>query len=347
MGTFAMKPSAHRISGRVWAAVLCLSSLAGAQDAPVSEAARAHFKMGLDYLNDPAGPRYEDALREFATARTAAPSSWKTLNNIGLCALNLERDQEAIDAYEQALALAGSTADGNWRDTVQRDIATLKAGLVRVAITVRPAGATLLDERLPASGRSVLNRYASLGGTFNLGIHAGHHRISAIFGSKTDAWEFDAVAGATMSHSFHLEPEQPVEPPPSPAPPPAASMSETTNRLGDPSLGRHARASVYVGLVATGALATGALVTGALAVAKHNDFDEKNGHAPVSQTDEIKQSGKQLVMVTDVFIVAAVLAAAGTSYLYFSQPREPRTSTVRVLSSVGPGGGTLAVSGRF
>jgi hypothetical protein len=41
---------------------------------------------------------------------------------------------------------------------VQRDLETLKAGLVRVTITVRPVGATLLDERLPTSGRPVLNR---------------------------------------------------------------------------------------------------------------------------------------------------------------------------------------------
>jgi tetratricopeptide (TPR) repeat protein len=177
--------------------MLGLSGWARAQDAEVSVEARAHFKVGLSYLNDPAGPRYEDALREFAAAHAAAPSSWKTLNNIGLCALNLERDQEAIDAYEQALALAGSEADSKWRQDVERDLATLKTGLVRVTVKVRPAGATLLDERVPTSGKSVLNRYESPSGACELGIHAGHHRLSAILGSKSDAWEFDAAECGT------------------------------------------------------------------------------------------------------------------------------------------------------
>ena len=344
----------RRVSGLVLAAViLCLSSWARAEDAPVPEEARSHFKVGLEYLNDPAGPRYEDALREFSAAHAAAPSSWKTLNNIGLCALNLERDQEAVDAYEQALALAGSAADSEWRDSVQRDIATLKAGLVRVTIRVQPASAMLLDERLPTSGKSVLNRYTSPTGLFELGIHAGHHRISAILGGRTDVWEFDAKGGAALSHAFRLEPGQPAgsaqgQAPTSGVPVPVPA---TTERPSTAPSERHPRASVYVGLIATGALAAGAGVAGVLAVGKHAEFNEKNGHAPISQTDDTKQSGKQLAVVTDVLILAAILAAAGTSYLYFSQPKEPpnpsQIASVAVRPSVGPGSGWVTVSGRF
>jgi hypothetical protein len=266
--------------------MLGLSGWARAQDAQVPEEARAHFKVGLSYLDDPAGPRYEDALREFAAARAAAPSSWKTLNNIGLCALNLERDQEAIDAYRQALALAGTEGDSKWREQVERDLATLKAGLVRVTIKVRPAGATLLDERVPTSGRPVLNRYESSSGSFELGIHAGHHRLSAILGSKSDAWEFDAEAGAVLSHEFVLEAPAPIAPPPSAAPP-ATSVAEPRPIL----LEKRTPPGVYVAAAATGILAVGAGVTGYLAVGKNDDFHDQKGENP-ERASSLRESGK-------------------------------------------------------
>ena len=57
-------------------------------------------------LQDPKAPRYEDAYREFKAAYAASPS-YKILGNLGLCAMKIERDAEAIDAYEKYLKEAG------------------------------------------------------------------------------------------------------------------------------------------------------------------------------------------------------------------------------------------------
>jgi hypothetical protein len=87
-GTRQMRSGVRWLRGLLVAAILCLPGSVRAAYPKVPDEARAHFKIGVEYLNDPGGPRYEDALREFSTAHAIAPSSWKTLNNIGLCALN-------------------------------------------------------------------------------------------------------------------------------------------------------------------------------------------------------------------------------------------------------------------
>jgi hypothetical protein len=332
--------------GWLVATIIALTGTARADESAVPEEARSHFKVGVSYLNDPAGPRYEDALREFSAAHAAAPSSWKTLNNIGLCALNLERDQEAIEAYEQALALAGSEGDAKWREGVERDIATLKAGLVRVTITVRPVGTTLLDERLPTSGKPVLNRYESPSGSFELGIHAGHHRVTASHGDKSDRWEFDAEAGAKLSHEFSLEsaPAQAEIPPGAPSPAPRVDQPAPV------SLERRTPVSVYVGAAVTGALAIGAGVTGALALGKHDDFKSANTGANPARAASLRSSGKDLGLASDILVGGAVLAAVGTAVLYFTRPtvrREQPTARIRIAPSVGPGGGWVIMTGRF
>ncbi len=71
--------------------------------AEAKEQARLHFTAGVNLLQDPEKPRYEEAYTEFRQAYNLvkAPS---ILGNIGLCAMKLERDAEAIDAYTRYLA---------------------------------------------------------------------------------------------------------------------------------------------------------------------------------------------------------------------------------------------------
>jgi len=339
-----MGTRARWASGLALAAIIALSGWARAEDTQVPEQARTHFRVGVSYLNDPAGPRYEDALREFVAAHKAAPNSWKTLNNIGLCALNLERDQEAIDAYQQALELAGDEGDAKWRQDVERDIATLKAGLVRVTIKVEPPGATLVDERLPTSGKPILNRYENPTGSFELGIHAGRHRLSAISGSKSAVWEFDAQAGAVLSHDFSLEAPTPSATPPSAIPPPAPSAEARPVTLE-----RRTPPGVYVALAATGLFAIGAGVTGYLTVDKHDEFNDQNG-VDRDRASDLRKSGKQLTLVTDVLVGAAVLGGATTAYLYFTRPtasHEKAAARLTIAPSVGRESGWVTVTGRF
>ncbi|HMA94301.1 MAG TPA: hypothetical protein VKP30_16530, partial [Polyangiaceae bacterium] len=78
-----------------------LCSVALAKGA-LGDEAQKHFDAGLAYADDPTGPKWEEAFKEFRAAYTLS-QNWKILNNIGLCALNLERDGEAIEAYKDYL----------------------------------------------------------------------------------------------------------------------------------------------------------------------------------------------------------------------------------------------------
>src|SRR4029079_4172431 len=113
--------------------LLSLSPRACAQEVQVSEAARQHFKTGVAYLTDPDGARYEDAYREFKTAYADSPS-WKILGNLGITSMKLERDGEAVDAFEKYLAGGGANVDSSERAQMERDLMTTKAGLVWVTV---------------------------------------------------------------------------------------------------------------------------------------------------------------------------------------------------------------------
>lgn len=59
----------------------------------------------MSFADDPDGPKWEEASREFQAA-FADSSNYQFMNNLGLCALHLERDADAIAAYEGFLAKA-------------------------------------------------------------------------------------------------------------------------------------------------------------------------------------------------------------------------------------------------
>src|SRR5437870_1255310 len=84
-------------------AALTLAPREAAAEEGVSAEARTHFDAGVRLLLDQEGARYEEAYREFHAAYAASRSS-RILGNLGLCAMKLERDAEAVDAYERYLA---------------------------------------------------------------------------------------------------------------------------------------------------------------------------------------------------------------------------------------------------
>ncbi len=90
-------------------------------------------------LKDPKMPRYEEAHREFKAAYALSPS-YKILGNLGLCAMQIERDEEAIHAYEAFLREGGPEVTSGERMQIERDLLTLKAGIVKVNISSDPPG---------------------------------------------------------------------------------------------------------------------------------------------------------------------------------------------------------------
>jgi len=198
-----------------WAPLLavCLVVRPAAAEAPITEEARQHFNAGVAYLQDPDGARYAEAYQEFLTAYAASPS-WKILGNLGIAAMKLERDGEAIDAYTKYLQEGGADIDPAEREQMTRDMNTLKTTLVGLTLETTPAGAAIIDERIPATGNAIVNRYGPLTGPSKIGVKAGKHRVTAqLAGYDSLVWEIDAQPGRDQSHTFELKKTPPAPPP--------------------------------------------------------------------------------------------------------------------------------------
>ena len=268
---------------------------ARAADVPISEEARTHFAAGVALLQDPKAPRYEEAYREFKAAYAASPS-YKILGNLGLCAMKIERDAEAIDALETYLKAAGPELSQPEREQAQRDLLTLKTGVVHVTVSSDPPGATIVDVRTPIEGGDIRNVYGagdrahgarpspraprdhgapcrlprSTVGVRGLRDHAPSPRVHD--------GQAGAAGGACSSRASRLRP------------------------------GRSPRAAYVSGAVTVGLAATGAVI-GLAAIQKHNDYNSVNDGLHVSEATSDKNSGQTLNAIADGFFGGAVLGA--------------------------------------
>lgn len=315
------------------------ANLAGAQggdDPPITDEARQHFAAGVNLLQDPEGARYEEAYREFVAAYRASPS-WKILGNLGIAAMKLERDGEAIDAFTKYLAAGGNTLEPAERAQFESDLATLKTAVVTVTLSSDPPGAEFVDERVPVTGSVITNRYASAGASTTIGVRPGHHRITArLAGYADQVWEFDATSGGSAQKVFKLEPVSAAGP----------TTTNTPAESSDTGGSRPIPTSVYVGMGVTGALFVGTAVTGVLALGKKSEYDDANDGRDVAQADELRGSTETMNLVTDVLLGATVVSAAVTTYLFVSRPTE-KSASVRLVPVAVPSAGALYLNGRF
>jgi hypothetical protein len=322
---------------------------ARAADVPITEEARAHFSAGVSFLQDPDGARYEDAYREFNAAYAASPS-WKILGNLGLSAMKLERDGEAIDAYTKYLAEGGKEIERDERAQIERDLKTLQASVVYVALSIEPVGVTLTDERVPGSGATVVNRYGPLGPSARIGLRPGHHRLTVeLTGYEKSAWELDAVPKQEQTHGFALQalaqaPVAPVAAPPPPvqeAPPPAEESSGSGLRTG-------AYAAFGVGVVGLG-LGT---VFGLQANGKYSDanamcpdFPCQLTQAQADKRQGLADDGDKAKTISLVgFIVGGVGVATGVTLFVLSSGKNEHAA---VTVSPVLGFGSAALRGSF
>jgi hypothetical protein len=185
--------------------VLCLLSSPAAAEAPITEEARQHFNAGVAYMQDPDGARYAEAYQEFLAAYAASPS-WKILGNLGITAMKLERDGEAVEAYAKYLQEGGDQIDPAEREQMTRDMNTIKASLATLSIESAPAGAIIIDERIPATGNPIVNRYGPVSGPTAIGVKAGKHRLTAeLEGYDKAVWEIDAQPASNQNYVFQLQ----------------------------------------------------------------------------------------------------------------------------------------------
>jgi hypothetical protein len=285
---------------------LLLPESARATDVPISEEARMHFSAGVALLQDPKAPRYEEAYREFKAAYAASPS-YKILGNLGLCAMKIERDGEAINAYETYLNEAGPELTAQLREQIQRDLLTLKAGVVELTVSSSPAGALITDVRTPIEGQDVRNNYGPLLTPLALSLRHGHHVITARMNGYPDVqWEVDATGTTLPPHVFTLV---------------KAPIARTYVHDRPTPVAAYVSGAITLGLAATGS------VFGLIALQKHNDFNSLNDGTRVNQATDARNSGQTLNIITDSLFGAAILGAVVTSYVFFSRPTVERPVT--------------------
>jgi hypothetical protein len=331
---------ARTIAGTVIACALLISPRARAADDSINDEARRHFTAGVALLQDPDGARYEEAYREFEAAYASSLSP-QILGNIGFCAMKLERDDEAITSYSRYLREAHDI-DPAEAEQITRDVATLRAGLVRVMVTVEVPNANVVDKRVPVRGESVTNLYGPVTGRLELGLRPGHHIIDIkAHGELMEPWEFDAKPGATLSHSFVTKRPVPAEQQPH------RSFS-------------HPVPWVVTGLGAA-TLAAGGVV-GALTLGKVNTIASNcpGNVCPHSYTalKSAQDDTRRFVNITDGLLVAGgVVTAAGVWLLFSMSTREASRSpsptteihaaSARPSFSCSPSGCFAGINGTF
>jgi hypothetical protein len=228
------------------AAVLVPHGAFGAQDT-----AKRYFQNGVDLITA-AQPNYQDAYYQFQLAYRESGQSWKVLGNLGLCALKLERDQEAVAFYEQYLKKGGSEIAAEERAAIEQDLLLLKGNLATLRISSPVQDLKVVDRRAGSSAPA--QSYSLKGGALELELRAGNHTITATSGEKRLTWEVVLEPKMVTEHTFDFD--APVEQPAPIAAPASAPAPATAPTPAPASRGTNLRVPAYVTLAA-GAVAGG------------------------------------------------------------------------------------------
>lgn len=301
----------------------------------ITDKARSHFRAGVNLLQDPDGARYEEAYQQFKAAYAESPS-WKILSNLGIAAMKLERDGEAIDAFRGYLEGGGDEISEAEREQTQRDLETLEASIVSISITASPEGVMIQDARTTNRGDRVINNYSVTDGKLDVRLRPGNHKITAKLKGYEDAtWEFNAPAASSHEHSFLLE------------------KPKDTGGTGGPSGAADAGAThrpvpvgVWIGAGVTGALLAGSVGTGIVALGKNTEYDDANQEGDPGR-DDLRNQVKTFNLVTDILIGGAVVGGVVTTVLYVTRPSVPRKSALHLEPILSPQVAALGLSGKF
>jgi hypothetical protein len=323
-------------------------------DVPISDDAKARFSAGVKLLKDPDGARYDEALREFQAAYAASPS-WKILGNLGLCAMKLERNGDALEAYTKYLAQGGANIDEAEKKQIQTDVELMNRGSSTVTFLLK--GTTgegqLQDSRVKADGRMALNMYPlPASKPVLLTMQAGHHVVIAKIAGQELKWEVDLVAGKSADHTFQVE-AKPATPPVASAAPTATEVAPPPPPPAEPSGFRLRTAGYITGGVGVAAL-VGGVVAGAVGKSKLSTLEKDcpNNVCPAGKKSDADSIESLQTTANVLLIGGVVLAGAGVTLVLLDRPKAaPAAAIFSPTLRVGPapttGGGGLFASGTF
>lgn len=348
-----------------WLASLCLASLltahapvvsAQAKKPPaVSEAAKKHFQAGVDFLTDPDGARYEEALREFRAAYADSPS-WKILGNLGLSALKLERNGEALDAYERYLKEGGKDIEAAERAQIEKDLRLLRSSSTPLTLSAQGVSGDveLIDQRPKPNGTSALNTYTvAAGKPLALLVQSGRHVFTAKSGGQQVTWETELAPEKAADHTFTFGAKPASTATTSTAAPPTTTTPPTTAETTPRGMSTLRLAGIGTAGLG-GALLIGGVVTGLIGKGKLSTLEDScvNKQCPTDKRADA-DSIETLQTTTNVLLIAGgVLAAAGVTMIVVGKTPESSTArlghpTVSIAPQLGPQGGGVWAIGQF
>ena len=284
------------------------------------EAARSHFKLGVDSYRD---GDLTTAMIEFKRAYAAAPN-YRLLYNLGQVSRELREYPEAERYFRSYLKEGGSELDTARRHEVETEIAKVSARIASLVISVNEPDAELFVDDV-AVGHAPLADVVR--------VSAGQRRVSASREGRRVTRVIDAAGGETVVVELALE-ARPVEVA-APAPQPA---------LRDTSEGPSHTATIALG-VSTGALAIGAGVMAYLAAQDASSYRALLDR-PTSESElkSLSERAKSKALVTDVLLGATLACGVTTlvvGLMSGGEERAPQTA------SVGIGPGSVSLTGSF
>jgi tetratricopeptide (TPR) repeat protein len=247
-------------------------------DVPITREAQLEFERGVQLLHDAEGPRYAEAYEAFRSAYAASPTP-KILGNLGLCAMQLERDGEAIEHYERYLREVPD-ADAAELERIRRDLVALQERSATLVLEIDPLGATI-DDRRHVDAAAIENRYRASGRVTTLRVRAGRREIEVTAPDHLPARvAIDLAAGRTERRTVLLEP---------------------AGGISTPSI---------VFLAATGALAVATAVVGGIALDRHAAYDAFETGGSRAEAEDARAEGEALNTATDVLLAGTIVAGS-------------------------------------
>ena len=315
------------------------------------EQAKKHMAAGAALYNDPSGHKCEEAYVEFNKAYELS-GSMNALKNRAVCALELEKDGEALVDYKKVLASAGDKLAADEKAQIENDVRALEAAVAWVTIKLDVPKAKLVDVRTPSRGLPVTNRYEVTTGT-KIGFHPGSHAITvSTEDGKELTWKVDLANGSTQEKLLEVTKVVTAPTATATATAPTATATVTSAPTTPPAETRPVPLSVKVMLGVTGGLAIGTGVMMGLASVSKSDYDKVNGTGADRATLQSKRDNVVMMNgIADGLLGGTVLAAGTTLVLYLIRPsvkaEEPQKAGFTVTPAITPqGGGAMAV-GRF
>ena len=326
-----------------------------ATDSPSDEelaTARMHFANGVEQLQA-ATPNYQDAFRQFQLAYEKSHGSWKVMGNLGLCALKLERDGEALEFYEGYLREGGEEIDPAERSHIEREMLLIKGNMANVEISSSAPNARVSVSRQGSTAPAQI--YELDGKQTALGLRSGTLKVVVSHGdSQTLEWEVTVAAGETVSHLFDFNAKDPA------AADTAATPSDEAKNSGMSGL---RIAGIVTASVGVGAVIGGA-VLGALSQSEESKArDECINDICSTDTEGKFDAAKTKATVANIlFISGGVLAAtgitlvivggnkpasAGNESALFHPQRLKSPFRLEVTPTAQPGGGGILAWGSF